>query len=224
MDYSQTYSTTTLYQSFCEIDRMSYNTIIRFFDEHQEDITDMGFEEYFDILTTYVHALYEAGAYQKHAAMADVVIEASIINNVQVLRGLDIYEKTLFQKASSLYHLHAYASSAHILTELVKMNPNHTDYRDFLIKNRFQIKPAYLRSAQGTAIACYFLCIFIIAIASFYIDPFQPAWSPMAEMARNLAFISGTGILLCSDGIHRLRIIYKTMRLVRESKEKMKRS
>ena len=53
------------------------------------------FEEYFEILTSYVNALFEAGAYQKHALMADVVIEASIINNVRVYQGIALFEKTL---------------------------------------------------------------------------------------------------------------------------------
>lgn len=91
-------STTSIFQSFNQIDRQSYHTIIRYFNQHVEEIKCLDFEEYFEILTSYVNALFEAGAYQKHALMADVVIEASIINNVRVYQGIALFEKTLFQK------------------------------------------------------------------------------------------------------------------------------
>ncbi len=222
LDYLQTSTTNTLYQSFCKIDRMSYNTIIRFFNEHVEEIKSLLFDEYFDVLTTYVHALFEAGAYQQYAQMADIVIEASIINNIRVFHGIDIYEKTLFQKAVALHHLHSYRSSAHILTELIKMNPNNKGYRDFLIKNRFQIKPNYLRIAQSTAIAFFFFYLFIIALSSIFLEPFQPQWAEKVEIIRNGSFLAGTGILVISDSVHRLRIIMGVLDIVKRAREKMK--
>lgn len=224
LDYFPTYSTPHVYNSFQEIDPLSYNTVIRFFNEHVEEITALDFEDYFEILTTYVNALFEVGAYQKHAAMADVVIESSIMNNLNVFHGVDLYEKTLFQKSASLYHLQEFHKSAYVLTELIKINPNNTTYRDFLIKNKLQVKPGYMVKAQGMSISLYFISILIIAFSSFYLDPFLPAWSAKAETLRNIAFAGGTAILLGTDGVHRFKAYFQTYNLVSKAKEKMKRS
>lgn len=224
LDYFPTYSTPHVYNSFQEIDPLSYNTVIRFFNEHVDDITALDFEDYFEILTTYVNALFEVGAYQKHAAMADVVIESSIMNNLNVFHGVDIYEKTLFQKSASLYHLQEFDRSVYVLTELIKINPNNSIYHDFLIKNKLQIKPGYMVRAQGVSIALYFMSILIIAVSSFYLDPFLPAWSGKAETLRNIAFLGGTLLLLGTDGLHRFKAYYQSYSLVTRAKEKMKRS
>lgn len=217
-------STTSIFQSFNQIDRQSYHTIIRYFNQHVEEIKCLNFEEYFEILTSYVNALFEAGAYQKHALMADVVIEASIINNVRVYQGIALFEKTLFQKAASLYHLHQFEESAHILTELIKINPSDETFQTFLRKNRLLVKPAYLRKSLGLAIVFYFISILVIALTTFFLDPFYPQYTPLADQCRNLAFMSGTGLILITDGIHRLGVLMQVRKLTAQSIEKLKRS
>lgn len=212
------------YRQFREIDPQAYHTIIRFFEEHAFIIKSLDFEEYFEIMTAYVRALFEAGAYQKHAEMADVIIEAAIINNLKVYRGDDIYEKTLFQKAASLYHLQHFTKSDHILSELIKMNPSENTYRLFLIKNRLHVKPAYLHVLQGLSIFLYFLSIIIISIQTFYIDPFRPEWTGLAFSARNATFISASVLLILSDLVFRGATWYGVHTLASEAREKLKRS
>ncbi len=223
MDFLSTYKIANVYQSFHQIDRDSYHTIIRFFGEHVEEIKSLDFEEYFEILVCYVNALFEAGAYQKHAAMADVVIEASIMNNFTVLNGINIFEKTLYQKASSLYLLHDYFQSAHILKELIRINPGESNYRDLLIKNYLQVKPGFLKSSQGLSIICYFSCVSVIAFTAFYLDPFEPKFSHHADIARNFLFIGGTLLMIGADGLHRIYVWFKVFRWIEAAREKIKR-
>ena len=64
----------------------------------------------------------------------------------------------------------------------------------------------------------------MIALSAFYLDPFYPEWSRKAEIMRNILFISGTILLLASDGMHRFKGYYQAYTLVAKSKEKMKRS
>ncbi|MEO5583085.1 MAG: hypothetical protein ABIR66_10355 [Saprospiraceae bacterium] len=222
MDFLPAYSPSTVYGHFQEIDPQSYNTIIRFFNEHAEEIKALDFEDYFEVLNAYVYSLFEVGAYQKHAMMADVVIEATIINNLKVYHGIDLYEKTLFQKSASLYHLQLFEESAYILSELIKINPSENTYRDFLIKNKLQNKPKYLVRSQGISIVLYFVSIFIIAISAFYFDPFLPSWSVRAEYWRNTSFLCGTAFLVGSEALHRFKAWWLAYDLVEKSKEKLR--
>jgi len=219
----KTYSSSPCYRSFKEIDSQAYHTLIRFFEEHAFIIRALDFEEYFEILTSYVRSLFEAGAYQKHAVMADVIIEAAIINNLKVYRGDDIYEKTLFQKAASLFHLQKYAPASHILSELIKINPSEPAYRLFLIKTRLQIKPRYLYVLQGLSIVLYLFSILVVSVQTFYLDPFKPEWSPLALTTRNVGLVTATLFLILSDLIFRGRTMYSVNSLAMESKEKLKR-
>lgn len=222
--YSQkTYSSSPCYRSFKEIDSQAYHTLIRFFEEHAFIIKSLDFDEYFEILTAYVRSLFEAGAYQKHADMADVVIEAAIINNLKVYRGDDIYEKTLFQKSASLFHLQKYAPASHILSELIKINPSEPAYRLFLIKIRLQIKPRYLYVLQGMSIVLYLFSILVVSVQTFYLDPFKPEWTPLAFTTRNISLLTATLFLILSDLLFRANTWYSVNRLTRESKEKLKR-
>lgn len=222
--YSQkTYSSSPCYRSFKEIDSQAYHTLIRFFEEHAFIIKSLDFDEYFEILTAYVRSLFEAGAYQKHADMADVVIEAAIINNLKVYRGDDIYEKTLFQKSASLFHLQKYAPASHILSELIKINPSEPAYRLFLIKIRLQIKPRYLYVLQGMSIVLYLFAILVVSVQTFYLDPFKPEWTPLAFTTRNISLLTATLFLILSDLLFRANTWYSVNRLTRESKEKLKR-
>lgn len=222
--YSQkTYSSSPCYRSFKEIDPQAYHTLIRFFEEHAFIIKSLDFDEYFEILTAYVRSLFEAGAYQKHADMADVVIEAAIINNLKVYRGDDIYEKTLFQKSASLFHLQKYAPASHILSELIKINPSEPAYRLFLIKIRLQIKPRYLYVLQGMSIVLYLFSILVVSVQTFYLDPFKPEWTPLAFTTRNISLLTATLFLILSDLLFRANTWYSVNRLTRESKEKLKR-
>ena len=131
------------------IDRSSFQTMVRFFEENSEEIRSLDFEEYFDILVAYVQALFDIGAYTKHVHMADVVIEASIINNLPVYKGINLYEKTLFQKSASLYNLQRYDESIHILSELLKINPTDPNYRAFWSKNKLHKKPRSEKIGNG---------------------------------------------------------------------------
>ncbi|MEP7269568.1 MAG: hypothetical protein ABI844_18275 [Saprospiraceae bacterium] len=224
MEFNPTYSVSKLYQSFDLIDRTAHHTIIRFFEDKVEEIKALEYEEYFKILVTYVQALFEIGAYQKHCTMADVVIEASIINNVNVFQGINLFEKTLFQKAASLYNLQHYSESIHILTELIKINPTEPNYKAFWIRNQIQRKPPLLRSFQGISITLFFLTIIMIAIQTFYVEPFRPDYINLMTLGRNYLFLFATITLVGSDGFYRLKAIYQVNQLIGRSKEKLKRS
>lgn len=204
------------------IDRSSFQTMVRFFEENSEEIRSLDFEEYFDILVAYVQALFDIGAYTKHVHMADVVIEASIINNLPVYKGINLYEKTLFQKSASLYNLQRYDESIHILSELLKINPTDPNYRAFWIKNKLHKKPGYLQVLQGLSISLFFATIILISANGFYIEPFKPEYLELAQDVRNIVFMSGIALMILADGSHRISAYLQVSKLISKSKEKLK--
>lgn len=206
------------------IDRSSFQTVVRFFEENAAEIKSLDFEEYFEILVAYVQALFDIGAYTKHSTMADVVIEASIINNVHVYKGINLYEKTLFQKSASLYNLQRYDESIHILSELLKINPSESTYKVFWIKNKLHKKPRYLQVWQGMAIVLFFATIICISVTSFYVEPFKPDYLYKSVLLRNSLFISGIILMIGADGLHRLSAYLQVAKLISSSKEKLKRA
>ena len=115
--YQSTYHS-RIFRDFKEIDAANHRRIIRFYEDKEEDIQRLDFEEYFQLIVAYVNALFEVGAYQKHLLMVDVVIEMTIVHNVERYKGEDIYEKMLFRKAASLYNIMEYAKAEYILREL----------------------------------------------------------------------------------------------------------
>jgi len=222
VDFNSTHSISRLYQSFEMIDRSSFQTVVRFFEENSDEIQSLDFDEYFDILVAYVQALFDIGAYTKHVSMADVVIEASIINNVHVYKGINLYEKTLFQKSASLYNLQRYDESIHILSELLKINPFEPNYRAFWIKNKLRKKPGYLQVLQGLSISLFFATMILIGVSGFYIEPFKPEFLELAYALRNILFITGIAFIALADGIHRLSAYIQVSKLIFRSKEKLK--
>ena len=111
--YQSTYHS-RIFRDFKEIDAANHRRIIRFYEDKEEDIQRLDFEEYFQLIVAYVNALFEVGAYQKHLLMVDVVIEMTIVHNVERYKGEDIYEKMLFRKAASLYNIMEYAKAEYV--------------------------------------------------------------------------------------------------------------
>ena len=72
----------SLYQAFQEIEQSDYRTQVRFFEERKKKIRLLDEQEYFDLLITYMRALFELGMYSKYLQRVDRVLEISIEQNI----------------------------------------------------------------------------------------------------------------------------------------------
>jgi hypothetical protein len=212
-----------LYRDFRAIEPGEWRTIIRFYEEFEKNIVDLDFEEYFELLNAYTNALFEVGSYQKHLLMADVVIEASVMNNVKFFHGDDVFHKTLFKKAASCYHLRQSEKADYILRELLRIDPYDVDAAMFLKKCLRKTSPAYLRHAKAVAIFLFLMSALVVSLELIVVRSFYPMYLALVESTRNTLFLLACGCLVGSDLFHRWRSIREVDLFVRKIKRKKKR-
>lgn len=215
---SQTYHS-TVYRNFRNIDAVAYRRIVRYYERYEKDIAQLDFEESFELLVTYTHSLFEIGEYRKHLSMADKVISISILQNVTVVKGQEVYDSTLFRKAASHYNLQEYAPSKHILEELIKMNPYNTLATRLLVRVLRDDKPAHIRHARATSIFLYLLSAIIICIEVLFVKPFYSHYGFSVEVLRNMVFFIGVLVLVGSELWHR----WKAFQYVNHFQENVKK-
>lgn len=199
--YKPTYYS-KIYRVFLSLEETSFQELIRFFEENEKEIRDLDFEEYFDVLVTYVTALFEVGAYREHLLMVDVVIETSIINNIEEYKGEDLFRRMLFRKAASLYHTGQFQKAEHILAELLRMNQADQSAILFLKKCLRTHYPQVRSNARATAVFSFLLTAFVIALEVLLIRPFYEMHAKTVELSRNFIFVFGILCIVFGDLYH----------------------
>ncbi len=203
MQYLQPTYHSKLYRDFKSIDAASYRDIIHFFERREEDIRQLDFGEYFELLYIYVNALFEVGAYQKHVVMADEVIEAAICHNIHHYKQEDIFKKSLFRKAASQYNTSDYHSAEHILRELVRIDPGHKDAVSFLKKCLRSIHTRSLQVFRALGILLFLSMAMVAGAEVLVVRPFYPAHVHWVEMLRTGVFCAAVASLLLGELWHR---------------------
>lgn len=179
-----------VFRDFKTLDKRNYHAVVRFYERHQKEIPALDFDEAFVLQLHYCNALFEVGHYEKQIQMSDVVIECSILENIQYYQGEDVYLKTLFQKAKSLYHLEQYDQSEHILKELIKLSPNHKSYPKLLKRCFTKSSPAYIQTLQAIGIFMALIAVGLLVMNVLLVKNFYPAYSPLVHTI----WISGVGL------------------------------
>lgn len=221
MNFSKTYQI-QVYHDFKEIEADSYHSITRFFEEREKEIHQLEFEEYFEVLVAYTHALFEIGNYQKHLRMADAVIETSILRNIQTFQGEDVYWVTLFRKAASYFNLMRYNKTDYILRELIKMNPFHSDAILFLKRCLRKNQPQFVKNARAISVLLFLLSALVISVEVIVIRNFFETYATSIETLRTSIFIAGGIVLVGSDLFHRWKVNKEVDDFVADVKNKEK--
>ena len=203
MQYLQPTYHSKLYRDFRSIDAAAWRDIIHFFERRETDIRALDFDEYFELLYSYVNALFEVGAYQKHLVMADEIIETAISHNIHTYKQEDIFKKSLFRKAASLYNTSDYHHAEHILRELVRMDP---DYRDAVLFLKKCLRSVHFRSLQVFRAAGIFLFLtaaVVISVEVLFVRPFYAVHAGWVEVLRIVLFLAGFVALALGELWHR---------------------
>lgn len=209
-----------IYGDFQTIPATEWRTVVRYYESCEEQIRELDFAEYFVILMAYTNALFETGAYQKHLLMADVLIETSVMNDVELFRGEDVFRYALFRKASSYFFLHELDKCEYILRELLRINPYDQPAALLLKKCLRKKHPAFVAQARAAAIFLFLLSAFIICLEVLIVRPFYPAFDQPVEMSRNFVFLLGILALVSGDLIHWRRSIREVDAYVEGLKER----
>ena len=223
MHFSPSAYRSKIYRDFKEIDACEYRTIIRFFEENQERICNLELEEYFELMVTYLSALFEIGAYERYLRLADGAIETSIIHNIHFFRGEDVYRKLLFRKAASHYNLHQNDEAEHVLRELIKIDPYDEDAIRFLKKCLWLRKPEYIKNTRGFSIVLLFSAAAIICFELLLIRPFFTEYIATVELSRMVLFGLGLISMFIGDIYHQLRLTLRTRKFVKNLQLKKER-
>jgi tetratricopeptide (TPR) repeat protein len=218
---SKTYRS-TLFQSFKAIDAGEYKQVVKYYERHQKEILQLDFEEYFEILVVYTNALFEGSEYRKHILAADIVIETSIIENISMVNGQEIFNAMLFKKAASHYNLFEYKKATHVLQELVKIEPNNSENIRFLEHCLREEHPQIRKHVRAIAVLLFLLAALTVSIEVLFVRHFTPVFAPQIELLRNILF--GFGLIVLSVGTfwHRLKYHNQVRKFIKEVKKEKK--
>lgn len=191
-----------LYRNFKSLRVNDFHGIVRYYEEFEEAIGTLDFEEYFDCTYAYTAALFETADYGKHVVMCDHLLEIIIMENVDTWAGKDVYAQVLFKKATSLYRLREDAQAEHVLRELLKLHP-----KDHLACHTLQVcllrhRPSWLLKMRATAVATLLLGAIAVAIELFVVDPFFSQHSDTARWVYNSLMVGGAGLLAAGELAH----------------------
>ncbi len=192
-----------LFRDFKSIDAAAYRDIIHFFERHEQDIRQLDFEEYFEMLYAYVNALFEAGMYRRHVVMADEVIEAAICHNIHLHGQEDVFRKALFRKAASLYHISDYTGAVHILRELLRIDPADADAMALLEKCLHHMENQPLLIFRAGSILLLLLSALVVCVEMLVVRPFYAMHTSWVETLRNAMFAGALVVLALGEGLHR---------------------
>lgn len=214
---SKTYQS-SLFKNFKAISAGEFRQVIWYYDRHQKAILALEFEEYFEILVAYTHALFEVAEYPKHIKMADLVIETSIIENIKYVNGQEIFKTMLFRKAASHYNLFEYKKAIHVLRELLKIDPNDPENVLFLEKCLRNDNPQIVRHTQAIAILLFLISALTVSLEMLIVRNFYLDFVSEIELVRNTLFCLGVFVLLSGFIWHRWRSFSEVQKFIQEAK------
>ena len=194
-----------LYRNFKSLEVNDFHGIIRFYEQFEDGIRSLDFEEYFDCTLTYTNALFQTGNHGKHMVMCDQLLEVIIMQNIESWGGEDLYAKTLFLKAASLYQLQEYPKAEHVLRELVKIYPADRTPCRFLEKCLLRQKPGWLMKTRAATVAIVLLAAMVIAAEIFVVKPFFASWEKPVMVAHNALMGLGVVVFVAGELFHALR-------------------
>jgi hypothetical protein len=191
-----------LYRNFKALETNDFHGMVRYYEQFEDGIRSLDFEEYFDCSLVYTEALFQTGDHGKHVVMCDHLLETVIMHNIEYWGGEDLYAHLLFKKAASLYHLHEFPKAEHILRELVKINPWQRLPIRFLKTCLIRQRPSWLQKTRAATVVLVLATALVIALEIFVIKPFFSEWYSFSLIFHNVLFGSGIAVLTGGESVH----------------------
>lgn len=214
-----------LYRDFKALESNDYYGIVRYYEQYEDGIWALDFDEYLECTVAYTNALFETGHHGKHLVMCDHLLEMVIMQNIESWGGEDLYERILFRKAASLFQLQEYPKAEHVLRELVKIDPASPQPRRFLEKCLLHQKPPWLMKTRAACVALSLLAAAVIALELFVVKSFFGAWLLPVQIAHNVLLGAGISVFVVGEMLHAWRCrkaVNSFSRQLRRRKERKK--
>ena len=199
-----------LFDRFRNIHESDVYGVIRFYENHLDELYFMPFEERFIMLCYYSNALFAAEAYQKHFETAKELLEASIIEGIQYVDGHDVFVHTLYQKAESHIHLRELEEAAKISRQLLAIDP--TQKKKWLAQLKKSLllqRPAWVQKAFAWAMLTTILWIGTSFLNILIFEPFYPFINRLATTLQVTALPLALLMSLAAMLGHYLFVVYK---------------
>lgn len=166
----------------------AHRAVIHYFEKHEDAIGRLAPEERLDILSIYLDALFAVGEYGRHLRHVEDALPLSL--DVEADRSGEIFRHLLFQKAASLYQTGSVDKAAHVLSELLRMEPSDRLARRFLARCHQRTLARFRLRFRAFAVAGWLASAGVIAFETLWVRPFLPEWTAIVEWSRNLLFAS----------------------------------
>lgn len=168
----------------------AHRAVIHYFEKHEDAIGRLAPEERLDILSIYLDALFAVGEYGRHLRHVEDALPLSL--DVEADRSGELFRHLLFQKAASLYQTGAVDQAAHVLSELLRMEPTDRLARRFLARCHQRNLTRFRQRFRASAVAAWLASAAVIAFETLWVRPFLPEWTATVELSRNLLFLLAT--------------------------------
>lgn len=209
-----------LYRDFFAIAPEDYLQIIRFFEEKEAEIGRLEGDEHFDLLLAYTDALFAVGDYRRHLLMVDFVIESALQSSSAPIRSSAIFQRLLFRKAASCFHVRRYAQAEHVLRELLRINHDHGAAQVFLRKVLRSRQPGAYQLSRAIAIGLMAMGGALFCAELLLIRPFYALQVEKAVWLRRALFIAGAGAFIMGIVWVYIRAYLQTRRFVNAQKKR----
>ncbi len=113
-----------IYRDYYRLGETAYREKMKFFEDHQRNLSTLDFDEATDMKLDYLGCLFEVGRYERFLQYVDEMLEIIIGENIKTYKGEDIFVDLLFKKAACLYHTKDFVRSMSILVQLRSMAPS----------------------------------------------------------------------------------------------------
>jgi hypothetical protein len=208
-----------LYRNIRAIEPSDYHRLIREYEKEEEAIGRLDTLEHFELTVIYVDALFETGAYRKHLLMVDQVLYLSFSENLQHVDGEDIFERMLFRKAASSFRLYDLETAEHVLREMLRINPENENARQFLEKTLYRKQVHAHQLMRATAVLCFLTAALAIFIELLVVRNFYRIYLSTFVWARSFLFIFG----LLSLGVGELYTRHRAFAEARDFRDDQRR-
>ncbi len=192
-----------LYRSFKAIEADSYRSILRFVENHTEELHLLSVREYFDLQYAYVAALFETGAYDRVVAQTTSLLELAIEESITVVDGEDVYRALLFRRAHGLFYLSRYEESIAVCDQMLRLYPTDKAVSHLYERGLYQRPNAWVSRVRALSVLLFLTAASLIAIEVLIVQHFFDDFTGAVMQIRNVSFVAGWLLLLGGDLVHR---------------------
>ncbi len=192
-----------LYRSFKAIEADSYRSILRFVENHTEELHLLSVREYFDLQYAYVAALFETGAYDRVVDQTTSLLELAIEENITLVDGEDVYRALLFRRAHGLFYLMQYDASLAVCDQMLRLYPRDKAVAHLYERGLYQRSNAWVSRVRALSVLLFLTAATLIAIEVLIVQHFFDDYTDAVMWVRNVSFVAGWLLLLGGDLVHR---------------------